>query len=190
MYKATVKLRSTNPYSQSKYIESPRKEREKFEDHEKRCWRERMHTTEDGYVFLPPMAFKNMLYEAASRLAIKIPGKGQQTYTKSFEAGVLVTDPIVLPLKAEDVKSEKLFVPSDGKKGGGKRVFKYFPRIESWEGTVTFYILDEMITKTVFERVLNAAGLLVGIGRFRPARGGFYGRFVVEGGVKWTEEEL
>jgi len=44
---------------------------------------------------------------------------------------------------------------------------------------VTFYILDEIITKEVFERTLTMAGQFIGIGRFRPQNNGFYGRFEV-----------
>lgn len=186
--KAIVELKSRSPYSQSKVFDSPKKPKEKDDAYDERCWRERMHTTEDGFVFIPPMGFKTMIFEAARRLNVKIPGKQNQTYTKSFEAGILVVDPLVLPVRALDVKPEKLFVPSNGVKGAGKRVMKRFPRIDKWAGEVTFHILDATITKDVFVEVLNHAGLLTGIGRFRPDRGGFYGRFKLES-IQWIEDE-
>lgn len=177
MIRAVVKLKSTTPYSQSKLITTPRAERETPDVHERRVWRERMHTTSDGFVEIPPMGFKHALFEAAKRLGIKIPGERNKNYTKSFEAGIMVVDSLVLPYKAAEVEGEWLFVPSDGKKGGGSRVSKCFPKIPKWEGTVEFLVLDEIIPKEVFQRVLDHAGSLVGIGRFRPANGGYYGRF-------------
>ena len=93
-------------------------------------------------------------------------------------------DPLVLPIKKDEVEGEWLFVPSDGKPGGSTRVSKCFPLIHEWQGEVTWYVLDETITEDVFRRHLVEAGNFIGVGRFRPARGGFYGRFVTED-VKW-----
>ena len=183
MKTATVKLKNVSPYSQSRPFMSEKAEEENPRDYEERCWRERMHDV-DGKVFIPPMAFKNCLSEAAKYLSIQIPGKGKTTYTKHFEAGVLVTDGINLPNKCDEVTGEWLFVPSDGRRGGGKRVWKCFPVIPEWVGEVVFHILDETITEEVFENVLKKAGQFIGIGRFRPRNNGFYGRFSVEG-IKW-----
>ncbi len=185
MKTAVVTLESVSPYSQSKKIGSERADKETFRDHEKRCWRERMHVNKDGNVFIPPMAFKNCLSECAKYLGIQIPGKGKSNYTKHFEAGVLVTEGPELPIKAEDVPGEWLFLPSDGKRGSGKRVDKCMPLIHEWKVEVTFYILDETITEEVFAKHMVEAGNFIGIGRFRPRNNGFYGRFKVLG-IKWS----
>ena len=52
---------------------------------------------------------------------------------------------------------------------------------------MTFYVLDDIITESVFAQVLRSAGLLVGLGRFRPENRGFYGRFQVDS-IKWIED--
>lgn len=186
MKTAIVKLKSVSPYSQSKHYTTEKLNKEIPKDYEARTWRDRLHTIEaTGEVFIPPMSFKNCLSEAAKFLGIQIPGKGKSTYTKHFEAGVLVTDALHLGIKASDVKGEWLFVPSDGVRGSGKRVDKCFPVIHEWGGEVTFHILDETITEEVFLNVLQQAGAFIGIGRFRPRNNGFYGRFTVES-VKWN----
>ena len=184
MHTAIAQLQSFGCYSQSKFIDVEKLPKERPDDYEKRTWRERMHVTEDGYVYIPPMAFKNCLSEAAKFLSIQIPGKGKATFTKHFEAGILVLDPLVLQVKAKDVDPEVLFVPSDGKRGGGRRVKKYFPYIPEWSGTVTFQIIDDTITKDAFKEHLDQAGQIIGIGRFRPRNNGYYGRFVVKT-LKW-----
>jgi hypothetical protein len=181
---ATAKLKSVSPYSQSRHHQTESLPRELPKDREKRVWRERMHVNENGNVFIPPMAFKNCIAEAAKFLSRQIPGKGKSTYTKHFEAGVLVIDGLVLPLKKEDVPGEWLFLPADGKRGSGKRVDKCYPLISEWSGTVEFMVLDEIITEDVFLEHLKEAGRFIGIGRFRPRNNGFYGRFSVEG-LEW-----
>ena len=177
---ATVSLKSTTPYSQSRHYTTPKLDKENSKDYEERTWRDRVHSTSDGRVFIPPMSFKNCIAEAAKFLGKQIPGKGKSTYTKHFEAGTLVTDPLVLDLRKDEVEGEWLFVPSDGIRGSGKRVDKCFPVIRQWSGDVTFYVIDETITKDVFIDHLRDAGSLIGIGRFRPRNNGFYGRFTVE----------
>lgn len=179
-------LESTTPYSQSKFYNVEALPEELPADYEKRTWRERCHVNNDGRVFIPPMAFGNNIKEAAKYANISIPGKGTSKYTKHFEAGILVADPVALPIKKEDVQPEWLFVPSNGQRGGGKRVMKCFPLIPEWKGSVTYHILDDIITQDIFERVLDVGGNLIGIGRFRPRNMGYYGRFKVLN-VTWVD---
>jgi len=179
MKTAIMTLKSVAPYSQSRKIQSAREDRETADDHEHRCWRERLHVNGDGLVFIPPMAFKNCLAETAKFLSVQIPGKGKATYTKHFEAGLLITDPLVLDIRGKDVEGEWLFVPGDGRRGSGKRVNKCFPVIPRWAGDVTLYILDEAITEPVLKYHAEQAGKFIGVGRFRPRNNGFYGRFEV-----------
>lgn len=186
MKTAVCKLSSVSPYSQCKVITEEKKNKEIAKDYEERTWRMRLHTDLSGMVFIPPMAFSNSIKEAAKYMSLQVPGKAKQTYTKNFEAGVLVSEPLVLPVHKDDIKSEWYFVPSDGKRGGGKRVWKCFPVIHEWSGEVTYYIMDDLITSDIFEQVLRGAGQFIGIGRFRPRNCGFYGRYKVEG-IQWTE---
>lgn len=185
MKTAIASLESMTPYSQSKHYETPKLPKESAADYEDRTWRDRLHTDEKDIVFIPPMAFKNCISEVAKFLSIQIPGKGKSTYTKHFEAGVLVMDPLSLGIKKADVQRETYFVPADGRRGSGKRVTKHFPVIQKWAGDVTFYVLDETLTEDVFRQHLEEAGKFIGIGRFRPRNNGFYGRFTVKK-LKWS----
>lgn len=185
---AIASLESISPYSQSRHHDTPKLDKEHGDDYDRRTWRERMHADEKtGNVFIPPMAFKNSIAEAAKFLSIQVKGKGKQTYTKHFESGVLVSDPLVLPIKKSEVSAERLFLPSDGKRGGGKRVWKMYPLIREWSGKVRFFVLDDTITEEVFEDHLRQCGQFIGIGRFRPRNNGFYGRFSVKA-VEWGGE--
>lgn len=180
MHTAKVVLKSVSAYSQSAAIQSIKGPNESHDEFDQRVWRERMHVAEDGSVYIPAMAFKNALAEAGKWMGKSIPGKGKATYAKRLVAGVMVIEDLNLGIKADTVKSERLFVPSDGIRGSGKRVFRNFPLIPAWSGTVEFTILDDIITKDVFREHLEQAGMFIGIGRFRPASNGTYGRFAIE----------
>jgi hypothetical protein len=132
------------------------------------------------------MMLKNALSEAAKFLGRQIPGKGKATYTKHFEAGVMCVDPLVLNVLAKDVQGETLFVPADGVRGSGKRVWKTFPFIPEWSAQGRAVILDDLITEEVFKLHLEEAGKFIGVGRFRPRQNGWYGRFRVSK-FNWVE---
>jgi hypothetical protein len=98
-----------------------------------------VRTDAEGRVFVPPMSIKNALSDIAKYLSVQIPGKGKATYTKHVEAGVLLMEPMYFTptILAKDVAGEWLYVPSDGRRGGSKRVEKCFPVIPAgWQGVV------------------------------------------------------
>lgn len=179
MKTVTVRLTGISPYSPSRPYEIgiPRDGKETPADYEKRTWRERCHRSPEGFVMIPPMAIKNGLDRSASFLGMKF--KGQRTYGPLFASGVLVVEPIILGVKVDDVSGEWLYLNSDGKKGGGKRVWKCEPYVMPWEGDAQIVILNESINADIMRAHLEAFGQYVGLGRFRPDKGGFYGRFSV-----------
>lgn len=184
---ATVTLESASPYSQGRAYEVDKLDKEGGDAYDLRTWRERCHVNADGHVIIPGTQIKQALSAAAKYLAMQIPGKGKATYTKHFEAGVMVLGEIVLAVKKHDVPCEKLYVPSDGRRGGTTRVFRRFPRIDAWKGSIDILVADPTITEDVLRKHLDAAGLFIGLGRFRPRNNGYYGRFNVRG-IKWQEQ--
>ena len=174
-------INGVSPLGQSAPIQSKRNTGENHDAFEERTWRERLHVTDDGRVFIPPMAIKNMLSDCARFLSETVPGKGKATYTKHFEAGVMVVEPAVMNIKAADVEGLRLFVPSDGKKGGGSRVWKTFPCMKKWEADIEIVLLDPLLIDKPekVEEYLGHAGRFIGLGFFRPRNGGYFGRFEV-----------
>ena len=133
MKTAICHLVSKSPYSQGKFVQTPKLPKESHADYEQRTWREKMHyDKKTNEVFIPPMAFANCIKEAAKYLSISIPGEGKSKYTKHFEAGVMVTEPLPIGVSKDDVEGDALHVPSDGKRGGKSRVIKIFPKIYGW----------------------------------------------------------
>jgi hypothetical protein len=186
---ATVSLVGIAPYSQSKPHDAPRNDdKETPEAYDKRTWREKAHyDRKTGEVAIPAMGLKLAIAEAARRLGIKIPGKRGATYTKNILSGVLVLGDVPLGITIDTVQEETVYCNADGVRGSGKRVFRRFPVIPmGWKGTAQIAILDNEIPNEVTERCLHEAGNLIGIGRFRPEKGGFLGRFEVKA-VKWSD---
>lgn len=189
MKKAIASISLITPYCQGRYHATAKKNKELAEDYERRTWQERLHyDSETKEVFIPALSLANSLKEAAKFISVQIPGKGKSTYTKHFEAGVAVLDDIYTGRTIDEVKSKEMFVPSDGRRGGGSRVMKIFPLIlPPLSFQVTYEILDDVITSEVFAYHLAQAGSLIGIGSFRVRNNGVFGRYKVEK-IDWIDE--
>ena len=170
------------PYSQSFMHDTPKLPKETPDAHEQRTWREKCSINEKGEIVIPAMAFKQALDTVARRLGDQVPGRGKATYTKHFVGGVICSeDVLLLPgFRKDDCPSVSINANSDGKRGSGKRVKRTFPQWSPWGCVAGFYVLDDTITREVFERHFLEAGRFVGIGRFRPENGGTNGRFTVD----------
>lgn len=175
-------LVSASPLSFSKAITSIKDPGESHEAFEERTWRERMHVDKNGELFIPANALETMLVETAKFLAESVPGKGKATYTKHFMAGIMVTEPLMLAIKADTIQHERCFVSSDGKPGGSKRVWKNFPIVAEWKARGQIILLDPILIDKPekVEEYLRYAGKFIGFLKGRPRRGGHYGRFSVE----------
>jgi len=187
------RLKSVSPYSCSKAIGVEKKPGESADDYERRTWAERIHADADGIAFIPPMAFKKALDSAARYAGMKIPGKGNATYSKHVESGTFIMEPLSLAQPKEEVVGEWLFLDANGKKGKASsgRVMRRMPRFDHWDGILCIHVIDDTVLQTTavqgeekkmpaLRHFLNVAGSMIGVGRFRPENGGFYGRFIVQ----------
>jgi hypothetical protein len=183
-----VQLTSNSPIAFGRYYtpEVPKLDRESSADYETRTWRERAHTDKDGNVYVPALAFKNSLLAAAKYNGKTIAGQGKKTYAAKFASGVLIVENAIVG-KKEDLKGLWLHVPSDGMRGGSKRVMKCFPIIENWKTTVQVIVLDEVITAPILKEFLIESGNFIGLGSLRVQNNGVLGRFTV-GAVKEVKQ--
>jgi hypothetical protein len=198
--KATVEIEGITIYSQSKVIDdlndgvpAKEKKRQTHEERELATWKCRAHRDDQGYCFIPSQAFKNCFAEAAKYMQLKIKGQGKATYTKNFEAGLIIENDLPISVHIDEISidshCERVFVPSDGRRGGTTRVWKYFPIFypNEWSGTIEVLVVDPLITREVFEEVVIGAGQFIGVGRWRPRNNGKYGRFNAKV-LDWLEE--
>jgi hypothetical protein len=170
-------------YSQSRAHFTPMLDREDHESYDIRTWREHCTTNKEGIVCIPSQGLKKALDTAAARLGVKVPGRKGATYTKFFISGVMCDSnaPIAngKPLTPKDAELVTIFSDAGGKsgKGGGTRVLRRYPVFEKWQAIAEWTVIDDIVSEGIFETALKAAGVLVGIGRFRPEVGGNNGRF-------------
>jgi len=180
MKRIEISLKSLAPYYQSRMHHEPKLEKEDPQSYEERTWREKCTANIDGYICIPAAAFKQALSRAAKMLSMQIPNRGKATYSKHFMAGVLVPADVALPIRKDEVQRIAVNCNADGVRGSGKRVLRFFPEVKAWEGTLGVVLMDETITKPVFEKHAKEMGLLVGVGQNRPENGGSSGRFSCE----------
>jgi len=179
----SFRLESAAPIFFGKPVFEKKNSDETHEQFEERTWQLKVHQADDGQVFVQPFALKNALEAAGSRLNMKLSGKA--TYTKLFRQGIMINDNLLLTNAAggsvtiEDVKPISMFVPSDGKRGSGKRVMRIFPQLSKWFTTVQILCFDNRLTEEVVRKHLEEAGKFIGFGSMRVENGGVAGRFSV-----------
>jgi hypothetical protein len=188
---ATILLLGTSPYSQSHMHDEPGLEGESPDDYDRRTWRHKMNSEEIApgkrSMVIPAFGFHRALVDGAKFSKKKIVGHGNSTWTARFESGVSVMGNGVLNIDPALVSAVRLFLNSDGKRGGGKRVPRMLPQIPAgWECTFTVIILDAMVTEEIFREMVTNAGQFVGVGQFRPQNGGGNGRFVLKK-LQWAD---
>lgn len=189
---ATVTLRSLSPYSQSRQHEEPKLDGENHGDYDKRTWRSKQTiATRAGKntVVIPAHGLHQAIVAAAKYSKRQIPGQGKATWTAKFASGIAILEDPALNIDPETVQPVTLSQNADGIRGSAKRVMRTFPLIPEWETTFDVYILDPIITEEIFREMVTAAGMFIGIGRFRPEKTGGQGRFAIKS-LEWADNRL
>jgi hypothetical protein len=187
--KASVTLASISPYSQSRQHDEPRLAGESHDDYDVRTWRSKLSIGPKGTVVIPAHGMHQALMAAAKYSGKQIPGQGKKTWTAKITTGLMLIEDIDLGIKPEAVGQVAISANADGVRGSGKRVLRRFPMIPEWRSTFDIYVLDPIITKDVLKEMLEIAGMFIGIGRFRPEKGGTNGRFRLDR-LGWDDGRL
>ena len=130
-----------------------------------------LYRDEQGTIYEPASHIEGTLKQASRTL--KIPGKRGATYAKLIGSAVAV-EPDVIPHKV--IKYEIDARPVVVQRA---RVVRYRPIFKNWELSFNIMVSDEQIPIEVIKLALDHAGQYVGIGDFRPGRGGKFGKFMV-----------
>jgi len=110
-------------------------------------------------------------------------GKSKLTTMKSslIPAGVMVDEMVCLITDADgvaltewEVDSRSVVIPSTG-----GRIMAHRPRVDTWNVSFTLDVDGTMFSPGLVRAVVDDAGKKIGLGDFRPARKGPFGRFVV-----------
>jgi hypothetical protein len=139
------------------------------------------YRAQDGTLYLPGAAIARLLREAGA--AHKQRGS-RRSIKYIVPAAVLVAeDAITLhngaPLTAFEVDSRPVTIPAT--KG---RIMRHRPRLDAWQATFTLEVNDDLLPVEVIHQLLTEGGTGIGVGDFRPERGGPFGRFQI---TSWQE---
>lgn len=196
MKRCVATIEGLSPYSQSRKTDDvPMLDRESHDDYEKRVWRNKTTVNAEGQVCIPAMGFKQMLDTTAYKLGVKVPNRRGATFKNFFTSGFYCEADAVLfngsgkPATPKEAQMVTISANSDGVRGSGKRVPRSFPSFTPWSCVVSFIITDDIIAPDIFEQHLRASGIIAGLGRFRPEKGGHNGRFRVTK-IEWEDYRL
>ena len=105
-------------------------------------------------------------------------GKSKITTMKTslVPAGIQVEELVcALNTKEWEVDSRSVVIPSTG-----GRIMCHRPRVDKWAMTFTLDVDTDMFDPKLVRAIVDDAGKKIGLGDYRPARKGPFGRFVVK----------
>lgn len=133
------------------------------------------YADDKGNLFIPGPNIYSCLIAAGT---FHKAGKSKLTTQKTslIPAGVLIED-LVCPLNTKDweVDSRSVVIPSTG-----GRIMCHRPRVDKWSLAFTLDVDATMFSPNLIRSLVDDAGKKIGLGDYRPARKGPFGRFVVK----------
>jgi hypothetical protein len=129
-----------------------------------------MYKTEDGEPGLPMLAFKSALIAAAHKdLGIEktLVRKALFLPAWAYGAGLIAPMQCSDPIIREDIV----------RVGAGQTDLRYRPEFSRWRVNVIVEIDSDLLNEQDVINLINRAGFSVGIGEWRPEKGGEFGRF-------------
>jgi hypothetical protein len=134
----------------------------------------------DGALWFPADGFRGALVRAGSGHRI-----GKRAATSVLKGAIFATAeaaPLTDPATGEPLREYTVDIRRAVPPGarGGVSVLRARPRIEKWAAVVQLEYDETLIDPATILHFLKIAGRNVGIGNFRPEKGGPFGRFTVE----------
>lgn len=132
---------------------------------------DKMYKTDKGKIYVPARYFEGSLTEAGKNFK----GKGRTNLSKIMGAMISIM-PDALVLNNQKWIEDMQVGVNPMTKG---RMEIHRPRFDKWGVSFTLIVsMDDLPTETMKE-ILDYAGLYVGVGDWRPAKKGKYGKFIV-----------
>lgn len=173
--------------SQSRQHHEPKLEGESLDDYDARTWLSKLNVDrKSGHVVIPAHGMHQALIAAAKYSGETIKGQGKKTWTAKFTTGIALLEDLDTGLLPSEAQEIVISANADGVRGSGRRVPRRFPIFYEWSATFEVMILDPIITEKQFRHMLELAGMFIGVGRFRPEKGGTNGRWRVSK-IDWQD---
>lgn len=141
----------------------------------------KLYVDEHGVLHVPGTNIFRAIIDAG---AFHKAGRTKITTQKSsLVPAAVALGELTCPLKAPggtdpkwEVDSRSVVIPSTG-----GRVMAHRPRVDAWRVSFTLEVDTSMFSVSLVRQLVDDAGKRIGLGDFRPARKGPFGRFVVVG---------
>jgi len=138
----------------------------------------KLYLTKDGKLYQPETHIKGSLVEAGKDQ--KVVGKGKSTYSKIVGYAVEV-NPFEIVHKKQSWKPYSVLAVNPSTRG---RNLLHRPMLKDWELDFEVTFDEEQIPASILKECFERAGKFVGIGDWRPAKKGRFGKFQV---TSWKE---
>lgn len=128
----------------------------------------------DGTIYQPAIHFISAMKKAGSRYQIK--GQGKATYRLLIGSGAVLITPDAIPHRQQKYEIDARPVVNPSTKG---RIVRKRPCLTNWSLRFNIEYDEDDIGASMIHEILAYAGKRIGIGDFRPERGGPFGRFMI-----------
>ena len=136
---------------------------------------QKLYVDDQGVIGIPQPNLFRCIIDAGKYFKV---GKSKVTTQKSsLIPACVAVDPVFIPIYHNDdwtVDSRPVRIPATG-----GRIIAHRPMFNDWALSFNVSLDDSMIDERLFREIVDAAGLRVGLGDFRPDTKGPFGRFVV-----------
>ena len=130
----------------------------------------------DGTIYQPSIHILSSMKRAGVKF--QIPGQGKLTYKNLIGSGAVMINPDAIPHKIQAFEVDVRAVVMPSTRG---RVARKRPVLNTWRLCFEIEYDDTEISADDIHEILAYAGKRVGIGDFRPEKGGSFGRFMISG---------
>jgi len=147
--------------------------KKKYNDEEEA--RLRLYLDADGAFCHPCESFTKAMVKA-------VAGKkfGKMFATSAIRGAVFIVEPFALILDKDGKNAKTYAIDRRSVVIGKARVLRCRPMWPSWRMEVPLEIDTAILRPEQVEEALNLAGRIIGIGDYRPEKGGGFGRFTAE----------
>lgn len=157
--KGMIRDKQAGKKTKNRDVRDPHKE---FED--------ATYRTKKGGYAVPLMSIKNAIISAAHKdLGVEKTLVRKAIFLKAPDPN----DPMMAPIECDAPVMREDFV----RVGVGAADLRYRPQFDRWEAFVLVEYDTELVTVDDIVNLINRAGFGVGIGEWRPEKGGEFGRF-------------
>lgn len=133
---------------------------------------------EDGKLYQPAVCIHKCMEKAA--LNFQIPGKGKKTYRDMIAAEAFV-EPDMIIHKIQHCVADRRWVRIKT-----AAIVRTRAKLPEWELDFRIVVVQDQLPEEALNKILQYGSQAVGIGDYRPQKGGPFGRFMI---VKFEKVE-